>query len=228
VADTPLADVTGCVLAGGEGRRMQGQDKGLVHYKGAPLAMWALRGVLPHVATTRISANRHQAHYAQLLSQASTEAGLALSQAQALSHVWPDDADLPPFSGPLAGILTALRRAQTDWLLVLPCDTPHLPHDLAQRLYEQATQRHADIAVAQTISASGTHGQPHNDAVQPRPHWVCALVHKRIKAQTEALFMQGERKVGQWVRASRWCGVSFPDNAAFENMNTLETLDGRG
>ena len=34
----PFADVTGCLLAGGEGRRMGGRDKGLVHYRGIPLA----------------------------------------------------------------------------------------------------------------------------------------------------------------------------------------------
>ena len=40
--DVPHHTVSAWLLAGGEGRRMQGQDKGLVSWQGRPLAAWVL------------------------------------------------------------------------------------------------------------------------------------------------------------------------------------------
>ncbi len=211
MVDSPHALVTTCLLAGGEGRRMNGQDKGLLMHEGRPLADWVLQQVAPQSGSVLISANRHLDAYQQ--------------RHRAWAHpgddarvVWPDDTDLPPHSGPLAGIITLLRRVRSDWAMVVPCDTPHLPADLVARLLGQARQAQADIVVPQT--------QKPGEA--PRLHWVCALVHKRVCPETHALFVQGERKVGNWVRSQNWSSVSFSDDAAFTNMNTPETLHGRG
>jgi molybdopterin-guanine dinucleotide biosynthesis protein A len=52
-------------------------------------------------------------------------------------------------------------------------------------------------------------------------------VHKRVTPELAAAFVKGDRKVGQWIRSQRWVAVSFAPASDFENMNTLETLDGR-
>jgi len=210
VAERLHDTVTTCLLAGGEGRRVNGQDKGLLMHEGRPLADWVLQQVAPQSGSVLISANRHIEVYTQLhrpWAQVGDDSKV----------VWPDDADLPPHSGPLAGIITLLRRVQSDWAMVVPCDTPHLPGDLVARLLSQAQDAKADIVVPQT--------QKPGEA--PRLHWVCALVNKRVCPETQALFVQGERKVGNWVRSQNWSSVSFADDAAFTNMNTLETLHGR-
>lgn len=207
MADGLPEGITGWLLAGGEGRRMQGQDKGLVPYNGRPLAAWVLDCLRPQCTTVHIGANRNLPDYKALLY-------LADSGDQT---VWPDDANLPPQGGPLAGILTALRHAKTEWLLVAPCDAPHLPEDLAKRLLAHAKQTNADIVIPCTQKSDE----------EPRYHWVCGLIHTRVCPDTEALFAQGERKVGNWVRSQRWSSVSFDDLNAFANMNTLETLRGR-
>jgi molybdopterin-guanine dinucleotide biosynthesis protein A len=200
------------VLAGGEGRRMQGQDKGLVHHQGRPLAAAVLQAMAAQTPHLCISANRHLPDYIQLLNE--VRPGKLPGEPVASNLVWPDDPDLPPHSGPLAGILTALRRCTTDWLLCVPCDMPYLPPDLLARMQHEAERSGADLVVAST--------QPPGEA--PRHHWVCALVNKRTAASTHALFMAGERKVGNWVRAQQWASVSFDDINAFANMNTPETL----
>lgn len=212
----PCGAVTACLLAGGEGRRMQGRDKGLVPYRGRPLGDWVLGALAAQkgvrVEGLMVSANRNPDAYAALLSSHHREGMRA-------GRVFPDDPDLPPASGPLAGILTALRHAGPagDWLLVAPCDLPHLPADLAARLLAEAWMHDADLAIPHTVDEDGSE----------RFHWACALVHKRVCPRTEALFVSGERKLGTWARSLRQVGVSFGDDAAFTNMNTLETLHGR-
>lgn len=218
MAEHPPAypDVTGWLLAGGEGRRIQGQDKGLIDYQGQPLATWVLERLAPQCATLCIGANRNLARYQQLLEQRLTPV-LKTEHPTAPHNVWPDDADLPIRSGPLAGIITALRHAQTDWVLVAPCDTPHLPLDLVGRLMSQAMQTNADIVIPCTQNGTG----------EARHHWVCGLIRKRVCPDTVQQFVNGERKVGNWVRTQRWSSVSFNDASAFANMNTLETLRDR-
>jgi molybdopterin-guanine dinucleotide biosynthesis protein A len=123
------ARVAGVVLAGGQGRRMGGVDKGLIEYRGRPLIEWALAALTPQVDELVVSANRNLETYA------------------AYGHrVLPDA--LPDFPGPLAGVLAALDAVKSDWLLVAPCDTPQLPADLARRLLAAAQQAGVPLAVA--------------------------------------------------------------------------------
>jgi molybdopterin-guanine dinucleotide biosynthesis protein A len=124
-------DITGLVLAGGQGRRMGGRDKGLQPWQGEPLVQHALRRLQPQVARLAVSANRHLDDYRALGAP-----------------VWPDT--LPGFAGPLAGWLSALQHCETPWLASVPCDTPGFPADLVARLSAALETEGAKIAVAAT------------------------------------------------------------------------------
>lgn len=239
----PTHTVSAWLLAGGEGRRMQGQDKGLVNWQGHPLAAWVLDS-LPASDTTSdaasaeasanaqtraparlsaigITANRHPERYRDLLARCDPvlRQGVPLA---VFGGVLPDDADLPARSGPMAGILTALRHSHSEWVLVLPCDTPRLPRDLWPRLLAAALQHKADIAVPVTqdmAPAAGSDGTRH--------HWVCALMRQRVHEGMLQAFVNGERKIGRWTQAQPWVSVCFAPETDFQNMNTLETLHGR-
>ena len=50
-----LADITGLVLAGGQGSRMGGVDKGLQPFRGQPLALHALQRLAPQVGALPLS-----------------------------------------------------------------------------------------------------------------------------------------------------------------------------
>lgn len=189
---------------------MGGQDKGLVGYQGRPLVAHVLNTLRPQVGEMWIIANRHPAEYARELARAG-------AKGTEPARVLADDPDLPAHSGPLAGVLTALRHARTPWVYVSPCDTPHLPADLVSQLLTTAIQHDADVVVPMTVEPDG----------QPRHHWLCAVVNKRVCPETEAVFVTGERKIGQWVRSLRWRAVCFPESRPFMNINTLETSDGR-
>lgn len=220
-AHEPKVQVTAWVLAGGEGLRMGGVDKGLQPWRGQPLAQWVLEALQKQADHLGVGANRNHASYAQLLHracQASDQSPGPSASGPGNAGVHPDSPELPPRSGPLAGILTALRQCPSDWLQLAACDTPKLPDHLVERLLAAARHAGADIAVPVTE-------EPREGALEERPHWTCALIHKRVTPDLAAAFVKGERKVGQWIRSQRWVTVSFTPACDFENMNTLETLE---
>ncbi len=121
--------VAAVILAGGQGSRMGGVDKGLIDYRGRPLIEWALDVLRPQVDEVVISANRNLETYAAYGPR-----------------VLPDT--LPDFPGPLAGVLVAMQSVTADWLAVVPCDSPHLPSDLVARLHAAALRENVPLAVA--------------------------------------------------------------------------------
>ena len=102
------SDITGCILAGGQGSRMGGVDKGLQPFLGQPLAAHALRRLAPQVGALVINANRHADEYIRLAQPyAATHGALVAPDAEA------------GYPGPLAGFLCGLRHCATPWLLTV-------------------------------------------------------------------------------------------------------------
>ncbi|MBI5937682.1 MAG: molybdenum cofactor guanylyltransferase [Betaproteobacteria bacterium] len=122
-------EISAIVLAGGQARRMDGQDKGLIPLEGRPLIAWVLERLAPQADEIVVSANRHWDEYARF------------------GHPVVGDASAD-YRGPLAGIHAAGQHAKGEWLLVAPCDTPFLPNDLAQRLLARARAEGARLACA--------------------------------------------------------------------------------
>lgn len=121
--------ITALILAGGRGRRMQGQDKGLLMVNNKPLLSYVLARIQPQVGQVLLNANRNSQTYAQFGFE-----------------VIADKVENEAFAGPLAGILAGLQACSTDYLLSIPCDTPCLPLDLVVRLFQALEQAGADIA----------------------------------------------------------------------------------
>lgn len=189
---------------------MNGLDKGLVHHRGRPLAAAVAQILAPQCARLCISANRNLADHAALLHNQCPD---PLRRGEVRS----DDPDLPPRSGPLAGIVTALRHSTTPWVMVVPCDTPYLPSDLVATLWAAAMAQQATVVTPATLGPNGRIDH----------HWACALVHRDTLANAERRLLSGERALRHWARAHAWCSVSFARAVAFDNFNTLETLNGR-
>ena len=123
--------VTGVILAGGQGRRMGGVDKGLKPLRGKPMAAWVLERFAPQVAEVLINANKNIDIY------------------QTLGYKVVAD-DISGYAGPLAGLHRALGEAAYELVATVPCDSPFLPRDLIARLRAALEQRNAEIAVAKT------------------------------------------------------------------------------
>jgi molybdopterin-guanine dinucleotide biosynthesis protein A len=188
----------GVVLAGGQGSRMNGVDKGLKLLQGQSLVMHAVQRLQAQslaVASIAINANRH------------------LNDYQALGFdVWPDaQAD---FAGPLAGFLVGMTHCPHPYLLTVPCDTPFFPLNLAERLVLALQNQRADIAMATA---------PEDDGVLRRQPVFCVL-KVTLKDSLQSFLAQGERKIGAWTALHHTVEVPFEDPLAFRNLNTVEDV----
>ncbi len=125
------AAITGLVLAGGQGRRMGGVDKGLQPLRGRPRIEWVLERLAPQVAEVVINANANLERYG------------------AYGHRVVSDA-IGGFAGPLAGLHAGLAATSHPLLVTVPCDSPFLPLDLVARLEAALERERADLAVAKT------------------------------------------------------------------------------
>jgi len=121
--------VTGIVLAGGQGRRMGGVDKGLQLLHGKPMVAAVIARLAPQVDEILINANQNLQAYAQF------------------GHPVVPDA-VGGFAGPLAGLHAGLSKARHALFLTVPCDSPFLPSDLFLRLHKQLGEK--ELAVART------------------------------------------------------------------------------
>lgn len=123
--------ITGVILAGGQGRRMGGVDKGLRVLRGKSMVEWVLERFAPQVDEVLINANQNLDVYARFGRR-----------------VIPDE--IGGFAGPLAGLQRGLSEARHPLVATAPCDTPFLPMDLVARLREALEAGAAQLAVART------------------------------------------------------------------------------
>lgn len=188
--DAAAGLVTGLVLAGGRGTRMGGRDKGLIDWQGKPLVAAVIAGLAPQVDRLALNANRHLERYA----------GFGLP-------VWPDAGS--DFPGPLAGMLAGLHHCQTDWLAVVPCDAPLLPHDLVERLQHATRASSGPAAIA--VSPQGR---------QP----VFCLLRRDTQPVLQAYVERGGRKVGEALAILGAVAAPFDDDAPFLNVNEPRDL----
>lgn len=189
--ETTEPEITGVVLAGGKARRMGGQDKGLLPLAGKALIAHVLERLTPQVKQVAINANRNQARYAEF--------GVPVFGDQ-----------LDDFQGPLAGMAAALEQADTELVVLLPCDSPLVPPDLVARLLRAMYEQQAEIAVA-------------HDGRRMQPVWV--LLRRELLPSLQQTLADGERKVDRWYAGHRTVTVDLSDcPPAFANANTPEEL----
>lgn len=184
-------EITAVILAGGRSSRMAYQDKGLVAFKQQPMIVHILQRLQQQVTEVLISANHNQNIYRQYVERVIAD-------------------DSPNFPGPMAGICASLRAIRSKYLLIVPCDGPLLPLDLAQRLYfalEKSEQRIATVH-------DGHYKQP-----------TYSLIHREMLGSAEDFLERNERKLGKWLQLNRAELVDFSDQAtAFVNINSRDEL----
>jgi molybdopterin-guanine dinucleotide biosynthesis protein A len=181
------------ILAGGLARRMEGASKPLLMLGGRRL----IDSVIERTQNLDIVLNLHA-----LTPEAMAPFGEIPCIADAV----------PGHAGPLAGILAALDHAEGyESVLSLPCDTPFLPDDLAQRLTEAAQKTRDGLACA----ASGG-----------RVHPVIALWPVSMREKLRRALAEGVRGIGQFQRGYDCATVEWPDKPRdpFMNVNTPADL----
>ena len=126
---TKAHSVTGVILAGGQGQRMGGLDKGLLMYQQQPLIQHIINTLSTQVDSLVINANRNVERYQQFGYPVILDS-------------------LSGFCGPLAGMYSVMKATKSDYILTAPCDSPTISTELRQRMMEVLLINQADIAVA--------------------------------------------------------------------------------
>ena len=184
--------ITGLVLAGGQGARLGGQDKGLVKLSGRPMIEHVLARLAPQVGRVLVNANRNMESYTGYGYEVISD-----------SHTG--------FQGPLAGMASGLQHATSKYLLCVPCDSPLLLTNLADRLLGACSQKAAKIAI------------PHDGN---RTHPVFALIDCSLRESLEEYLAGGDRKIDRWMSQHPMVTVDFSDAAeSFSNINTEDDLN---
>lgn len=193
----PGPAITVAILAGGAASRLNHLDKGLYPLQGRPLIDWVMTAITAmaghggegRAAISRIDpliiANRNQPVYAGW--------GRTVG-------------DYPDYgTGPLAGVASALRSSQTEWLMTVPVDCPDPPGDLAERLF---------VAVG-TADGSVVHDGEHTQPL--------FALYRRTLAESAAAAARGGQGPFQWQRSLTMIPVDFSDcHRRFSNLNTIE------
>ncbi len=130
-------------------------------------------------------------------------------------QVAPIDADLisdSPIEGPLGGLASALRFAQSEQrplLLAIPADMPFLPPDLLDRLAD-AIGSHACA-----VASSGGHAHP-----------VCSLWRVDALSRLQDYVESGRRSLRGFAETIGHAVVDWPAEPAdpFFNVNSIENL----
>ena len=184
-------DISVVILAGGRASRMGGIDKGLVEFDGLPLIAHVHEIAKRNVNHVFISANRNTEQYS------------------IYGKVIVDD--LKDFQGPLAGISKALKVCSTDYLLVLPCDSPLVDAGLIDGLINKMGQKNADICVA------------HDGSIM---HATFAMMKTNLSSSLEHFLDEGGRKMAHWYRQQNLERVDVSDRLeVLTNLNKPEDLD---
>ncbi len=187
----PLSsNVSAVILAGGQGRRMNYKNKGLIKLDGKPLIEHVITRMQSQVDEIIISANENKEQYAQY--------GLSVVSDQNFELL-----------GPLAGIAAGLKNMTTDYALIVPCDCPFIPLDLAARMISKLSEHNTFVCVAQDP-----------ERMQP----LFTLLHRALLPKLQNSLNNRELKVGRWMSEQAHCVVNYDDPMAFFNINTPEEL----
>lgn len=180
--------VTGIILAGGKSARM-GQDKGLMRFLGRPMVQHVIDAAAM-VCNTFLVVTDHPMY---------TMFGFATVTDEVKGF------------GPVAGILSGLRRSSTERNLVLSCDVPFVTPALLKELVTCPAD--ADVIVAE-----GADG---------RIHPLIAIYSKRCILAFEQAIAADEHRLRNVLKQLRVHRVWFGEGmeSQLRNVNTMKDLD---
>ena len=183
--------ISAVILAGGKARRMGGQDKGLQILGKQSLIEHIIHRLQPQIHDISINANRNQTEYAKFSFPVFSD-------------------ELPDFQGPLSGMLTALEKTKSDFILFTPCDTPFFPTNFLDKLKSAVKNDRTLIAYA---------------CDKEREHPVFCLMSVQLKEKLRHYLASGERRLLQFMNENGGISVKFTkEEGNFENFNTLDDL----
>lgn len=179
-------EITGVVLAGGESSRM-GEDKSLMLVNEQKLIEFSINALKPFCTEVLISSskNTHQSFSCRKISD----------QFQKI--------------GPIAGIQSALVNSNTEYVIILPCDSPMVKPEFVQYLISEIDNNTNVI-----VPRYGLYLEP-----------LFAIYHKKILPIVEDQIKKGKYRLTDLLELCQTKIVDVKDRTCFVNINTPEDFN---
>lgn len=190
--------VVGLILAGGEGRRMGYQNKGLLPLQGRRLVEHVVARIAPQVDQLYLSANRDLTCYESL--------GL------------PIITDEPQWEGmgPLAGIASLLPYLEADQQVqIVSCDGPLIPVDLVEKLAKALARLQREDAMIKAV-------YPVTDQ---REHYIYLQALAKDLEVVLPLLEKGDLRIRALLKKLSAAPIYFDEERAFINCNRPQDLE---
>ncbi|WP_436347327.1 molybdenum cofactor guanylyltransferase [Natronorubrum sp. FCH18a] len=129
--ETGQAERSGVILAGGHSTRFGEEDKAVVELAGTPMIRRVVDRIDPVVDDLVVNCREEQVPAIRDALEGGPDASFAV--------------DPIPDRGPMAGIMTGLREAATDYALVVACDMPFVDPALVEHLFDRSAGREAAV-----------------------------------------------------------------------------------
>ncbi len=176
-------DITGVVLAGGESSRM-GEEKSLMQFRKQQLINFSISALQPYCSEILISSSKdiHQKFSCRII------------------------ADEFQKIGPIAGIHSALKNSKTDYIIILPCDSPMVKPQFVQYLISQIEEN--DKAIVPQY--------------QENKEPLFSIYHKSILAVVESQISNRDYRLTHLLDQVKAKVIEVTDRSCFVNINTPE------
>ena len=169
----------------------ENRDKGLISWQGKPLVAHVSNCLKPQVSELLISCNRNFSRYR----------GIFYANRHRQSR---------GFSRPARGPRRRIPFHPHDFLVVVSCDTPHLPKDLVSRLIAPLSGSTNDSPEISYV----------HDGV--RAQYLCAAMRRDCLTSVTHYLNEGHRAVRDWYKTRHAVTVDFSDcESSFRNYNRL-------
>jgi molybdopterin-guanine dinucleotide biosynthesis protein A len=203
--------LSGLILAGGEGRRMAGRDKGLISLAQKPLVEYTIECIAPLVDDLTISCNRNRELYQGYQLDCLSDNEADKEKAENTEH---------RFQGPMAGLAAGLQHAKHDWLLVMPCDTPLMTTQVMAQLSTQllvVLKSNETLELASPLQAIIFSHQ----GLQP----LHGLYHKSMLPIFEQCLAENKNALQRLLRSLDSIKVLAAENAEFSFNNANDAAE---
>jgi molybdopterin-guanine dinucleotide biosynthesis protein A len=189
-----MSGLAGIILSGGQGSRMNYQNKGLKLFNKISMIEYATQRLSPLVDELIISANHD------------------LNTYQALGYTVATDKQDSHLQGPLLGLHSCLSALPSSChaVVVNPCDTPLLDTETMQQLYQAWLDNDIDIAIAKT-----------NTMLHPS---IFVVGVDALLALENYQPHQQHFGLRRWAHSLKYQEVLFDNEWIFSNINDEATL----
>jgi molybdopterin-guanine dinucleotide biosynthesis protein A len=211
------ADITGLILAGGQSRRFNFRDKGLIDFKQKPMIAHVIERIAPHVNSLAISCNTNLNQYQVLCDTYRASLGKTskwgVCLAVSANHT---------LKGPLAGIDRHLKETNTPYCFVCSCDMPLIPSGIISSLADAMTDSRQQAC--HIVDAEGRHQL----AILVQTTTAIAALDELTKVnsvKTGNLSGRTDHSIKHWLKQMNSLGVAHTGlSEQLTSINTPEQL----